>query len=98
MPRALERLPADQLASAELVDARVAGDAEQPGLDFDGNRGPPVPRPLGLFPGREGQIVTIVRVAHEALDLAEHGGIVHRKRVFDGDWLAARLGQYWGLG
>ena len=90
--RALEWLPAHQLAAAEFVDAGVASNAKQPRLDFECDRRATVPGALGLFPGGKGQVVTVVGITHESLDLAEDGGIVRGERFFDGDRIAARLG------
>ena len=89
---AFERLPAHELAPAELVDAGVARDAEQPGLDLQRDRRTPVPGPLSLLPRGQRQVVAVVRIAHEALNLAEHGGVVRRECFLDGHWFAARLG------
>ena len=79
----LEWLPAHELAAAKLVNTRVACNAEQPRLDFERNRWPPVPGALRFFPGGQGQVVTIVGITHQALDLTKHGGVVRRKRVLD---------------
>src|SRR5438874_13768982 len=47
-----ERLPTHELAAAQLIDAGVARNAEQPGLDFQGNGWASIPRALSFLPGR----------------------------------------------
>src|SRR5260370_40193170 len=93
-----EARPADQLAAAQLVDTGIARNAEQPRLDLQRDWRTPVPRTLRLFPCGQGQIVTIVGVAHQALDLTEDNGVVRSKRVFDEEWIAVQRGQLAGLG
>src|SRR5260370_10204307 len=93
-----EARPADQLAAAQLVDTGIARDAEQPRLDLQCHWRTPVPRALRLFPGGQGQIVTIVGVAHQALDLTEDSRVVRSKPVFDEQWIAVHRGQLAGLG
>src|SRR5260370_14593834 len=93
-----EARPADQLAAAQLVDTGIAGNAEQPRLDFQRDWRTPVPRALRLFPGGQGQIVTIVGVAHQALDLTEDSRVVRSKRVLDEQWIPVQRGPLAGLG
>src|SRR5438067_5878509 len=95
---ALEGFPADQLAAPQLVDAGVTRDAEQPGLDLQRDGRASVPGALSLFPGRQGQVVGVVWIAHQALDLTEDRGVVRCERVLDSDRVAADLGLEHGLG
>ena len=46
---------------------------------------------LRLFPGRQGQVVAVVGIAHETLDLTEHGGVMRRECFLDGHRLTPRL-------
>jgi hypothetical protein len=87
-----EGFPAHKLAPSELIDTRVAGDAEEPGFDLEGDGWSAIPRTLGLFPGRQRQIVTVIGIAHEPLHLPKYGGIVRGEGFLDGNWITTRFG------
>src|SRR5262249_39766311 len=71
---------------------------EEPRLDLQSRDWSAIPGLVRLLPGGERQVVAIIRIAHQTLNLAEHGGVVRREGFFDCDRVVAHGGRRRGLG